>query len=286
MTAASNPASASIDVSVVIPTYRREAEVCEAIQSVLQQEGVNVECIVLDDTPEGSVRSAVMALNDPRINYIVRPIPSKGRPAMVRNEGAAIARGRYLYFLDDDDHVFEGALRDLSAALDVRPDLGVALGWVVPFGSDPYWLQDKSEYFERAGRIGATLDRNIWFSAHILFRGTLMVNSACMVRRSCFAPLGGFDASIPVYEDVDFWMRAVRRYGHLYLSRPVLHYRVGQPSLMHNLGKSPEAEVISSNAIIHRKYIREHGQLEYRALQFLAKLLPYDLVCRIPIGIH
>jgi glycosyltransferase involved in cell wall biosynthesis len=196
MTAASNPANASIDVSVVIPTYRREAEVCEAIQSVLQQEGVNVECIVLDDTPEGSARSAVMALNDPRINYIVRPIPSKGRPAMVRNEGAAIARGRYLYFLDDDDHVFEGALRDLSAALDVRPDLGVALGWVVPFGSDPYWLQDKSEYFERAGRIGATLDRNIWFSAHILFRGTLMVNSACMVRRSCFAPLGGFDASI------------------------------------------------------------------------------------------
>jgi GT2 family glycosyltransferase len=286
MTTAQNAKETTIDVTVVIPTYRREVEVCEALRSVLQQQGVTVECIVLDDTPEGSARAAVTALGDPRITYLVRPTPSKGRPALARNEGAALARGRYLYFLDDDDHVFEGALRDMVAALDARPDLGVVLGWVVPFGSDSYWLDNKSQYFQRAARIAATLSRNIWFSTYILFRGTLMVNSACMIRRECFAPLGGFDASIPVYEDVDFWMRAVRRYGHRYLSRSVLHYRVGQPSLMHNLGKRPEIEVAKSNAMMHQKYIREHGLLEYRILQLLAKVLPYDFVRRIPIGIR
>jgi glycosyltransferase involved in cell wall biosynthesis len=284
MTTANNKAGTTIDVTVVIPTFRREMEVCEALHSVLRQEGVSVECIVLDDSPEGSARTAVSALNDPRITYILRDVPSKGRPAIARNEGAALAQGRYLYFLDDDDHVYDGALRDMVAALDARPDLGVALGWVVPFGSDAYWLGNKSEYFERAARIAVALTRNIWFSTYVLFRGTLMVNSACMIRRELFAPLGGFDATIPVYEDVDFWMRAVRRYGHLYLPRPVLHYRVGKPSLMHNLGKSPELEVVKSYAMMHRKYIREHGLLEYRALQILAKLLPYSLVRRIPIG--
>lgn len=273
-----------IDVTVVIPTFRREMEVCEALQSVLRQEGVTVECIVLDDSPEGSARDAVAALRDPRITYILRETPSKGRPAIARNEGAALAKGRYLYFLDDDDHVYDGALCDMVRALDARPELGVALGWVVPFGSDAYWLGNKSEYFERAAKIAVALTRNIWFSTYILFRGTLMVNSACMIRREFFEPLGGFDATIPVYEDVDFWMRAVRRYGHLYLSRPVLHYRVGKPSLMHNLGKSPELEVVKSYAMMHSKYIREHGLLEYRALQILAKLLPYSLVRRIPIG--
>ena len=279
-----NNAGTPIDVTVVIPTFRREREVCEALQSVLRQEGVTVECLVLDDSPEGSAREAVAALCDPRIIYLKREVPSNGRPAVARNEGAALAKGRYLYFLDDDDHVYDGALRDLVAALDARPELGVALGWVVPFSSDAYWLGNKSAYFERAAKIAAALTRNIWFSTYILFRGTLMVNSACMIRREYFEPLGGFDATIPVYEDVDFWMRAVRRYGHLYLSRPVLHYRVGKPSLMHNLGKSPELEVLKSYAMMHRKYIREHGLLEYRALQILAKLLPYSLVRRIPIG--
>lgn len=274
----------TIDVSVIIPTYRREQQVCEAVQSALSQQGVSVECIVLDDSPDASARQAINALQDPRITYVARTTPSNGRPAVARNEGAAIAKGRYLHFLDDDDHLCEGALHDVVTALDARPNVGVAVGWVVPFGDDPYWLKDKVDYFQKAAKVGAQTPSSLWVTAHILFRGTLMVNSACVMRRSCFAQLGGFDAGIPVYEDVDLWMRGIRRFGHIYVSRPVLHYRVGQPSLMHNLGKKPEKDVLSSNAIIHAKYIKERGQLEYRTLQLLTKFLPFGLIRHIPLG--
>jgi glycosyltransferase involved in cell wall biosynthesis len=39
----------SIDVSVIIPTFRRPSELIEAVSSVLRQDGATVEVFVIDD---------------------------------------------------------------------------------------------------------------------------------------------------------------------------------------------------------------------------------------------
>lgn len=265
----------AVDVSVIVPTFRREKLVVEAVRSALAQEGVSVEVLVFDDSPEGSARELVEGLGDARVSYRKQEKPSGGRPALVRNEGAKLARGRYLHFLDDDDRVAEGAYRSVVQALDARPDVGVSVGWVVPFGDDPTAREEKRKYFEWAAKVGAGTPNSLLTVATILFRGTLMVNSACMIRREHVEPLGGFDPTIPVYEDVDFYLRAIRRFGHVYVDRPMLHYRTGAPSLMHNLGKETDARVTQSYAIIGRKYRQEHGWLEFKALQAWAKLWPH-----------
>lgn len=270
------------DVSVVIPTFRREKEVVEAVQSSLRQEGVSVEVIVLDDTPEGTARAAVEGIGDKRVRYVKRDIPSKGRPAVCRNEGAKMAQGRYITFLDDDDRHAPGALRASVSVLDKNPDRGVTVGWVCPFGDDPEWLQNKKDYFERAAQIGNGTERSIWFAAHVLFLGTLYVNSACLMRRVCHAGVGGVDPTIPVYEDVDFYLRAIRKYGHMYVNQPFLEYRTGKPSLMHNLGKD-DTLVKQSNAMIHEKYRRDNGMVEYRFLQATCRALPFEVARQIPV---
>lgn len=264
-----------IDVSVVIPTFRREKQLVEAVHSALAQEGVSVEVLVLDDSPEGSARQAVESIGDPRVRYTKQAVPSKGRPAVVRNAGAKQVQGRYVHFLDDDDRVAEGAYRDVVRTLDARPDAGVAVGWVVPFGDHPPSLENKRAYFAQSARIGAATPNRLLAVATILFQGTLMVNSACLIRREHIEPLGGFDPDIPLYEDVDFYMRGIRRFGHVYLSRPVLHYRTGAPSLIHDL-QGDMTRVQESYAIIHRKYRERHGWLEYRLLQAWARLWPHS----------
>lgn len=270
----------SIDVTTIVPTFRREKEVVLAVESVLGQTGVSVECIVLDDSPEGSAKEGIVGIGDKRVKYVKRTSPSGGKPAIVRNEGVALASGKYLHFLDDDDLVASGAYVDMVAALDNAPNRGVAIGWVVPFGDDSEWLDDKSRYFAWAARRGATIPNSLLVVAHILFSGTLFVNSACMIRRELFDSLSGFDATIPVYEDVDFWMRAIRTYRHVYVQRPMLHYRIGRPSLMHNLGHDGQL-VFESNSMIHQKYRTERGWLEYRALQLLSRALPHAMLSRI-----
>ena len=116
------------DVSVVIPTFHRENEVVEAVNSSLGQQGVAVEVIVLDDSPEGSARAAIERLDPSRVRYVKREIPSKGRPAICRNEGALLSTGRYLTFLDDDDRHAAGALQAAVSTLDKHPDRGVTVG--------------------------------------------------------------------------------------------------------------------------------------------------------------
>src|SRR5262245_53693378 len=138
--------AAPTDVSIVVPTFRREREVVEAIWSGLAQQGVSVEVIVLDDSPEGSARDAVAAIVDPRVSYLKCPAPSGGKPAVVRNAGARLAKGCYLHFLDDDDQLLPGSLAALVAALKANPTVGVAVGKVVPFGLDGKALQTNSAW--------------------------------------------------------------------------------------------------------------------------------------------
>lgn len=262
------------DVSVVIPTYRREREVVEAIRSALSQEGISLEVLVLDDTPEGTATNAVISLGDPRVRYVKRAVTSQGKPALVRNEAMEQARGRYLYFLDDDDHVLPGALRALASGLEAKPSAAVAYGTVQPFGQDSQIVARYSEWFEWAAHVSRFLAHSSWLAVGtILFRGTLIINSVCMMRRECALALGGYDATIPVYEDVEFHMRGMRRWGHVFVDHPVLHYRTGAPSLIHNL-KGNQEPIQRSYKIIHRKYKETYGLADYRALQVASKLLP------------
>lgn len=263
-----------VDVSVITPTFRRERELCEAVESALAQEGVSVQVIVLDDSPERSAKNAIESMGDARVRYVAREVPSQGKPALVRNEGIHLAEGRYVYFLDDDDHVLPGGLRSMVKALDERPDAGVAFGRVECFGPDPEVLARYRAWFDWAGDTAFLLSKSSWLTVGtILFRGTVIINSACMMRRDVARRLEGYDPAIPYYEDVEFHTRGIRQFGHVFVNRPVLHYRTGRPSLIHDL-KGDGGPIADSYRIMHAKYKARHGMLEYRALQVVSKLLP------------
>ncbi len=255
-------------VSVVVPTFNRQHTLVAAIASALSQDGPTVEVIVLDDSADGSARAAVTSFDDARVRYVPRVTPSNGVPAIARNEGLALARGRFVQFLDDDDLLVDGAMAALVDALERHPATGVAIGTVVPFGDDPRVLQQQQEYFaDAAERLRANLgDRRL--VAALLFGPTLLVNSSCLVRRSCATAVGGYSTDVPRCEDVEFFLRAIRRCGHVFVDRHVLRYRTGAPSLMHSLGQESPLLELSYHAIFQR-YRREHGGVEFLLMKAL-----------------
>ena len=203
----------------VDPTFRRPTQVVEAVTSALGQEGVRVEVLVLDDSPEGSARAPIAALADARVTYRHRETPTGGNPSRVRNDGWPHARGRFVHFLDDDDHVAPGT--------------------------------------------------KMLVVAKQLYGGTVMVNSACVIRREHVAALGGYDEELRLCEDLEFYIRAMRAYGCFFLDRPVVQYRTGAPSLM-NAGMA-DGKVASAYSRVYAKYRAEHGRAELLALKVVAK---------------
>jgi glycosyltransferase involved in cell wall biosynthesis len=264
-----------VDISVVIPTFRRPALLKEAIASALAQERVFVEVIVVDDSPEGSARATVEACADSRIIYLRHDPPSGGRPALVRNTGWPYARGRFIHFLDDDDRVADGFYKCAVDAFEAHPTLGAIVGRIEPFGGpDIEAMRHELTFFSNAGRrarLAARIRSRLWMVASLLFRETLFVNSACMVRRECVAAVNGYDPEISLNEDVDFICRAIRTFGFAFLDRIVLHYRILPDSLMH--GRTGDQKLVESYQRMYAKYKAAHGAAELLAMKVLSHTL-------------
>jgi glycosyltransferase involved in cell wall biosynthesis len=268
-----NGACDSPDFSVIIPTFRRQEQLLEAITSVLRQTGVTFEILVVDDCPEGSAEGTVSSIADARVSYLRNPKPTGGRPSIVRNLAWPHATGAFVHFLDDDDRVPEGHYAAVKESFARTPNVGVVFGKIEPFGTDEGQLVHERAFFARAGRRAARYQRlgSKWtFVAQMFFCETLLVCSAGVVRRDCLVAVEGFDPMLPLMEDVDFYARTIRRFGAYFMNRVSLHYRIG-PSLMHR----PDLQHIVKDSYrrMHAKHLAERGFVELNALRILARFL-------------
>jgi succinoglycan biosynthesis protein ExoO len=99
-----------IDVSVIIATYNVEAYIERAIESALNQHGLNVEIVVADDASTDRTMAIVRGITDPRVKTI--QLPANGGPSVARNAAFAKATGTWLAILDGDDHFLPGRLSE------------------------------------------------------------------------------------------------------------------------------------------------------------------------------
>ena len=91
-----------MDVSVIIPVYNTEKYLRTCIDSVLRQEQVSLEIILVDD---GSTDSSATICDDyahQHDNIKAIHIPNSG-PATAKNEGLKLAQGNYIALTDSDD---------------------------------------------------------------------------------------------------------------------------------------------------------------------------------------
>lgn len=94
-----------LDVSVIVPIYNDEKYLEECLDSLINQTLKNIEIICVDD---GSTDSSLEILKKyaEHDNRIIVLQQSNQGAGVARNNGLAIAKGEYLFFLDSDD-VFE-----------------------------------------------------------------------------------------------------------------------------------------------------------------------------------
>lgn len=99
-------------ISVIIPAYNAEATIQRACDSVLCQEGPQVELVVVNDG-SGDGTAAILdayAREDDRVVVIHQ---ENGGVCRARNAGLDGASGSHILFLDADDELLPGALQTL-----------------------------------------------------------------------------------------------------------------------------------------------------------------------------
>ena len=91
-----------VDISVIIPVHNGGKYLKKAIDSVLGQQEINFEVLIIDDASNDNIEEVMTCYqNDSRIRY-VRNSKNMGA-AESRNRGVRMAAGEYIAFLDADD---------------------------------------------------------------------------------------------------------------------------------------------------------------------------------------
>lgn len=265
------PAAAQIDLSILIPTFHREKTVVEAVRSVLSASTLKIEVIVADDSPEGSAASAMATIVDPRVRYLVRDEPTGGFPARVRNDLVKLSSGRFLYFLDDDDTISLDTLTRIVSEMQAA-NVGVGIGKVCPFGpaTNPV-VEEERELYRKARLRFLKRPSRYEVAARLMFEPALICCSACVIRRDVFEAIGGFHTHLPLYEDVDMYIRAIRGYGYIFIDQDFLNRRTGEPSLIQN--ERDLRRSVESYKLMYRSYRKQYSGLEWLLLRIWAILL-------------
>jgi len=149
-------AKPSLKISVVISTYRRGAQLGDAIRSVAKQSfpAEDYEIIVVNNDPcDTSVVEIVAGLRQTdfagtpgQLRLVVCPF--KGL-SFARNAGISEACGQVISFLDDDAIAFPDWLEQVWRAFEAHPKAGVVGGTILlkPPEPHPKWLKPGWEYY-------------------------------------------------------------------------------------------------------------------------------------------
>jgi glycosyltransferase involved in cell wall biosynthesis len=112
-------------ISVIIPMKNAEPFVRAAVESVLNQRGVDLEVVVIDDGSTDRSAAVVRAINDSRIRLIEGP---RTGISAAFNAGLAASKGEFLARCDADDLYPPDRLAWQLELLQQHPEIGAVCG--------------------------------------------------------------------------------------------------------------------------------------------------------------
>jgi glycosyltransferase involved in cell wall biosynthesis len=200
------------EISVVIPTHNRRHLLALTLRTVLAQQGVDLEVIVVDDGSADHTSESITTLGDPRLRVIRHNAPLGVTTS--RNHGWQTALAEWIAFVDDDD---VWAPTKLADQLRVARDAGSSWAY--------------------AGAVNVSLDLRVVGgkpppTPQQMIAGLPRWNlvpggcSNIIVTRATLVGLGGFDPGLINLADWELWIRLARLAVPAYVAKPLVGYRL------------------------------------------------------------
>jgi len=196
--------------SVILPTRDRCSMLKQALGSVLDQEDVDLEAIVIDEGSSDETPAELARIEDRRL-VVIRHDQPRG-VAGARNVAIDAAQGEWIAFLDDDDVLSPGNFRTQLARAD--SDRVVLL------------YSGRLEVDEALSPLHLTPARDPEGLARRMLSGNLVgPPSGVLVRADALDRVGGFDESFSALADWDLWIRVAAVGSAAISPEPLLAYR-------------------------------------------------------------
>lgn len=178
-------------VSVIIPTYNRAGTIKRAVKSILAQTYQDYEIIIVDDASTDNTEDIVNAIHDNRIRYI--KLTKNGGACKARNVGIKNALGKYISFLDSDDEWNPKKLEKQLQCIQDSKATCVACNFT--------YVKGKKEFQKISPNHGS------YFKKAEILDNNYITTGALLIEKKLLNEIGGFDESLPRYQDWDLVLR-------------------------------------------------------------------------------
>ena len=187
------------DVSVITTVFNGERFLSDCVDSVLAQQGVDLEMVVVDDGSTDRTGAILDRLPDGPVTVLRRPRLGRGRAL---NEAIAHSRGRYLAVVDADDVCLPHRLARPFEQLERHPEVDLV-------GSAQWLFIDEEGEVLGQRPAAATTDAEI--RSVLRTHRAPFAHSSVTIRREALDAAGGYDDALLVDFDLDLYIRLASR---------------------------------------------------------------------------
>lgn len=178
-------------VSFVLPVKNGEAYIKHTVDSLLNQTVKNIEIVVVDDHSSDKTIEILNEIKDRRLTIL--SLKSKTGVSAARNMGTERSTGEIILPSDADDPNFPN-----RAEISIK-ELELAKADIFYSNLERYFENTKKRELRHFQPYDPIILRNINFIAHA---------GSSAYYRYVFDKVGGYDESIKIGEDYDFWLTA------------------------------------------------------------------------------
>jgi GT2 family glycosyltransferase len=242
-------------VSIVTPTFNRTDKLVALLESVRRSDypADCLEVIIVDNAA------------DPKLAPVITPVVpgltviTPGRNLYsnaARKLGAELARGQYLFFLDDDNTIARDCISELIDALETHTTLGAVCPIMLNGDTDEIWCAGA-----RLTRLGTCV--HLYQSQSLpdtrlpkLIEDVEYLPNACMVRTEALLAAPLEDGSLPHnWSEIDFGLRILRAgYGLACVTSAIDRHHMGYSGPLTRLRPETVYDQARSRLVFRKRY--------------------------------
>ena len=209
-------------VSVIMSAYNHADFVQQTVESVLSQQGVELEFLIGDDGSPDRTREVVASIKDERIRLFAN---EKNRgAALVTDELIGRAAGEFIAILNSDDYwPCPDKLAYQLQVMRERPEVGAC------FGRARFVDKDGCAIDKATMQYGSVFDKENRSQAqwlrHFFYSGNCLCHPTLLIRKACYDAVGTYSNQLRQVPDFDMWIRLLKKYEIFVSDRELVAFR-------------------------------------------------------------
>lgn len=212
-------------ISVIVPTYNVREYLGECLESLARQTYEDIEIITVDDLSEDKCWEISDEYSNKDTRFITVRHEKNTRQGGARNTGLKLARGEYIAFVDGDDVVDNGMMKQLLATLEAASadivECGMARFSDDPNSKKPFFCHKENVSIPADTALRSLLDNGIYS----IYPGPCNKLFSRKALKGVLFPEGLF------FEDLPFIVEAIAKSNtYAFLNKDLYCYRIREGS--------------------------------------------------------